>query len=267
MSPRQLAGHGTRACYLRGCRRKACTDANRRYCKAYRAATYRNGPRRIDATPARNVCLALSRDGWSEHQIGAAAGCSEGVIHHLLAGRRATLNPKTAAGIMRACPERSNAPRWTYLDATGTIRRGRALVAMGYQVKDLAQAVGLAHDPLSRILNRDPKSVRAQTARAMTALYGTWSRVPGPSQRSRDYAQTRGWFSPAAWDGDMDDPTVAPEPEPAPDPLDRYQVDEVLHLASFGIKPEEIAARTGLTTGHIKTQIKKARTTPLTLTA
>lgn len=264
MSPRQLSGHGTRGCYLRGCRRPECVDANSRYCKNYRTTTYRQGPRRVDAAPVARACRAMADAGWSEHQIAAASGCSERAVHGLLVGAHATVTAKTARRILRADPRILAAPPWTYLDATGTIRRSRALFAMGHRVVDIATAAGIAHDPMSRILNRNPATVRANTAQSITAVYARWSRTPGPSQRNRNVAANRGWHSPVAWGDDIDDPKAAPEsaagePSLAHHAAAQERAAEALHLYRLKVTPPEIAARTGLSVSRVREQITQAR--------
>lgn len=264
MSPRQLHGHGTRGCYLRGCRRPECVDANRRYCKAYRSTTYKSGPLRVDAAPAARACRAMADAGWSEHQIAAASGCSERAVHCLLAGVHPTITAATEAKILRANPRTLDTPPWTYVDATGTIRRGRALFAMGHLVVDIAAAAGIAHDPLSRILNRNPAVVRANTAQSITAVYARWSRTPGRSQYNRKLAAQRGWHSPIAWGDDIDDPKAEPECPAVEEPLAYHaaaqeRASEALHLYRLKVTPPEIAARTGLSVGYVREQITQAR--------
>jgi AraC-like DNA-binding protein len=264
VSPRQLHGHGTRGCYLRGCRRPECAEAHRRYCKAYRSTTYKTGPLRVDAAPAARACRAMADAGWSEHQIAAAAGCSEKAVHCLLAGLHPTVTAATANKILRADPRLLDTPPWTYVDATGTTRRCRALFAMGYFVADIAAAAGITRDPLSRILNQDPGIVRANTAQSITAVYIRWSRTPGPSKRNRTLAMQRGWHSPIAWGDDIDDPAAVPEcalegPPLAHRAAAQERAAEALHLFRLKVTPPEIAARTGLSVSRVREQITEAR--------
>lgn len=98
------------------------------------------------------------------------------------------------------------------VDATGTSRRLRALVAIGYGQPGLAQRLGISVQSLSLILLGHQKSVDARLRSAVADLFvDTWSHpINGPSgERSRTIARAHGWFGPLAWD-DIDDPASMP---------------------------------------------------------
>lgn len=204
-----LPAHGERPRYLRGCRCLPCREANKRYCKQYRVKTIRQ-PIRIDAAPVRELLQEWVDQGYSQTQIGDAVGKKSGDISKLLRGQ-ATIAPSVAERILRS-PGPAGTPAHARVDSTGTIRRGRALHAIGYQIYAIAEAVPMATNHLGRVLYHQPAAVSAGVAQGMAALYKQWSGRPGPSHFARHNARRRSWDGPLAWDDDtIDNPNARPE--------------------------------------------------------
>lgn len=93
------------------------------------------------------------------------------------------------------------------VDATGSRRRLQALVALGWPIH--------LEDRLSpharRLTYSGQRTVHADTAAAVRALYDELSMTPGPSSRSRQRAARKGWPVPLAWSDDsIDDPNARP---------------------------------------------------------
>lgn len=106
-----------------------------------------------------------------------------------------------------------NRKRWTRRDSTGTARRLRALVAMGYSQADIGRAVGISPTYISKLANQNRGQVNPDTADRIIALYDKLSMTPGPSRWARDWAHRKGWMPPLAWDDDtIDDPAAQPNP-------------------------------------------------------
>lgn len=258
--------HGTRACYLRGCRRDECLTAHRRYMKAYHLDRGRNGNRRVDATPIMPKIRAYSEAGWSHHQMSQLSGCSKAVFQGLLAGTSANVNHKVYR-LLQAMP--ATPPSVTsckYIDATGTIRRARALIAIGHYVGECAAEIGIHPDHLGRILGGDMPVVLGATSVRVAALYDRWRWKPGKNLANRTIARKKGWHGPLAWDGNIDDPKAQPDTEkPAKGkaktparPAGRRQ--EVEHLAGFGLPEREIAARLDMAESTVRQFIQEWRT-------
>lgn len=204
-----LPAHGGRPRYLRGCRCLPCRDANKRYCKQYRIKTIRQ-PIRIDATPVRELLQEWVDQGYSQTQIGDAVGKKSGDISKLLRGQP-TIAPSVAERILRS-PGPTCTPAHARVDSTGTIRRGRALHAIGYPIYAIAENVPMATNHLGRVLYHQPAAVSAAVAQGMAALYKQWSAQPGPSHFALHNARRRGWNGPLAWDDDtIDNPEAHPE--------------------------------------------------------
>lgn len=152
--------------------------------------------------------------------------------------------------------------------ALGTVRRLRALMALGWPSPQLAGRTGMATEQVLRLVAGGRERVRRGTAAAVARLYDELSMRPGPSTRTRLRATARGWMPPLAWDEDsLDDPAAVPVATPARS--SRVDVDEVVvdrlaaqqpvasatiaerreavaKLHAAGVNDRQIAARTGL---------------------
>lgn len=104
--------------------------------------------------------------------------------------------------------EHRHAPR--NVDATGTARRIRALVAIGWSYDQIGQRLGCAWRNVQRLALQKRPTVEQRTARRVARLYRELSVRPGPSQRARSIADRKGWYSPIFWDR-IDDPNEHPD--------------------------------------------------------
>jgi hypothetical protein len=112
----------------------------------------------------------------------------------------------------------------------GTLRRIRALCALGYHMSEMEKAIGRKYGYVSQ-LKRYPYVYRA-TAAAIADLYDRWSgTVPESTplrSRQRKIAEARRWAPPLAWD-DIDDPDEIP--------AGSYQPRKRLHGPDGGYLP------------------------------
>lgn len=240
----------SRGCYQRGCPDPACKELDYRYMSGLRLDHHRGRRRRTDATQTRVHIERLFAAGWTQAQITRAAGLAHRVVGAVVAGQREVANG-TARAILNI--PIGPAPADTRdVDSTGTVRRVQALVAIGWPIAQLAPYFGLHETALGRISRGELVQVRTATAQTAVMVYRRLSRIPGPSVRARNDAIRKGWPSPAAWDDTtIDDPTATPETDRPEPELKRGQLaelrrQEVAHLAGFGVRPEEIAARLGI---------------------
>ncbi|WP_405944702.1 hypothetical protein [Streptomyces sp. NBC_00932] len=253
--------HGERRCYLSGCRRPECSDANKRYCKIYRVRRHRAGAMRVDAQPYAELVRRYADLGWSRHQIAEAAGSSETTVVNLLNGKLQRLNPDTCKALRTLPEEPANVTGRAYFDATGTIRRGRALYRIGHTVGHMAAELDLHPDSLSTILQREQGIVLASTAVSMTALYVRRRWTPGKFAANRTRATQRGWHGPLAWDdASIDDPDAKPEEDEPYQPADKYRRDpmrkaEIEHLHLLGESIPSIAKQLGGNEKYIGDQL------------
>lgn len=98
-----------------------------------------------------------------------------------------------------------------YIDSTGSARRIRALMALGWRYSDIDAAAGYdgprptwSHN----IVNQ--ARVHVDTAAKVDAVYRQLGMTLGPSVRVRNVAAKRGWAPPLAWDN-IDDPNERPK--------------------------------------------------------
>lgn len=96
------------------------------------------------------------------------------------------------------------------VDGTGTRRRMRALTAIGWPRRLLAEHIGTAVSYTGALAFVD--RVQASTARRVAEVYDELSMTLGPSVRSVNSARGKGWLPPLAWDDEtIDDPEYVPE--------------------------------------------------------
>lgn len=120
----------------------------------------------------------------------------------------------------------------TRVDATGTVRRLRALVAIGHSQTELAKRLGVFPTHVSLLIHGKQSCVTPATYSAVMALFtGLWAHpVQSPAgARSRAIAKAHGWVGPLAWD-DIDDPTEKPnlrgvKPRKDPEKKDVVEID------------------------------------------
>lgn len=206
--------HGTRACYVAGCRRPECRAANRAYNNhRNRMAAYgRPTTNLVDATPVREHVQALTAAGMGTRAIAEAAGVSRNTLRALLNGRghrppTRRLHPDTAEAILAVRPVPA---AHALVDAAGTRRRVQALIVLGWSQAKLATRLGMKPTNFGDLLTS--QQVTAATARAVAALYDQLWHVAPPedthrdriaASRARRYAADRGWLPPMAWDDEL----------------------------------------------------------------
>lgn len=259
---RPMPEHGTRPRYMRGCRCTDCFNANGRYCKAYRTRAHRtNGqPKRLNPAPVVTRIHYWENRGYSHSQIAAAAGLARRVIDAHAKQQLKTINPDSAHKILAVRLDNSAIPDYLPVDATGTIRRLRALSIGGHRLKDIAAEAGHMPGALSKILNGHAQHVRGTTANDIARVYKAWKDRPGPSKRERLRAEREGWHGPLAWD-DIDDPNEQPNGGTPATGIGKRQIAEdrtadIVLLATAGATPEQIAARTGLTVDYVRDRFR-----------
>lgn len=97
-------------------------------------------------------------------------------------------------------------------DATGTVRRIRALMRMGYRGEDIAEVAvpGMKSGAKWVYAVLDQTQVYPSTYWAIRNAYEALSHIPGPSPYARRQALKKNWAPPMAWD-DIDDPECKPQ--------------------------------------------------------
>lgn len=137
--------------------------------------------------------------GYLQHIFAKEVACTPCREAHN-AARRNLWRKKYARGVDRL-----------YIDATGTARRIRALMALGWRYSDIDRAAGYdnvratwAHNLITQ------ERVHIDTADRVARIYDEMSMKAGPSVRLRNLGLKRGWAPPLAWD-DIDNPDEQPQ--------------------------------------------------------
>lgn len=280
MASRPLPDHGTYARangspgYRPSCYCEPCVLIKRKVRK--RSEVNRQLGRRalVDAKPAREHLAMLHRTmSWAS--LAAATGIGDRALCLVYGGQRTRISRATHARITSVQPPKQ-ADATIYIDATGTIRRIRALMAVGYSARAIADAADTTEARVQKIASGVQPTVRAGLAQRVALAYKRLAFRPTPvnrfTARARNRAASNGWPGPLAWNDDIDDPKAVPEvDEPvragarrrgdSPDP------GRVMRLTDEGLSAEQIAVHLGV---HKRTVVRargRARTAQATVQA
>lgn len=227
---------GTRTKNRPGCDCDPCVRALRRHRKIADLRRRKGIPADVPTGPVTEHVKMLLAAGSSMQGIARDSGVNETTVRRVVRGASATVWRLTAERLMAV--QIADDPR-ALVDATGTVRRLRALVAMGHAQQTLADEVGCAYTYISMLTHERRVQVTVATARSVERVYGALSMVTGPSAMARSNAARYGWHGPLAWDDDtIDDPRSVPQVDaPAPEPdesfnaLDRWLMGESVVLS------------------------------------
>jgi uncharacterized protein YerC len=242
--------HGaTGTCYQK--HRCRCTD-----CRAHRAKQERDREARARAGRTQEYVNAiitvprimqLMREDWTYADIEAVSGVSVPTISRIMRGVTVRVERETADAILGTHPKmRHRAPEPRKVDATGTIRRIRALVAVGWTFWGISQKAG--HGNTWALQVTTSSMVTPATRDLIARLYDElWATEPPrvtadekrAYRRSRSLAVKHGWASPLMWDDDtIDDPGAEPE-LPTTEELWADAVDSALAGEQPQLTPEQ----------------------------
>lgn len=154
------------------------------------------------------------------------------------------------------------------IDATGTVRRLRALCAIGWSRRELGAILGMEKSAVDRLVTGVEVCWRSTARRVKDAYETHWQGPPEPTtghegacrKRTRNVAARQGWASPMDWDeGQMDDPEAHPSitrigaarPQGA-------TAEDVAWMAETGETLLGIQMRSGLSISGIEYALKRA---------
>lgn len=213
-----LADHGTTARaygspgYRPPCHCEPCTTAKRKAWKRARVNRQLGRGAFVDPAPAAAHLRTLNQT-MTWQQIEAATGVNESNLFLIVGGHRTKIRRTTHDKIM-AARQAGQAARGQFVDATGSMRRIRALATLGYGLRAIADAAGSARIRIHHISTGEQPTVRRDLAERIAAAYKQLAYRPVPDNRftvrTRNAAAAKGWHGPLAWD-DIDDPDAKPE--------------------------------------------------------
>ncbi|MHA3700717.1 hypothetical protein ACXR2U_00915 [Jatrophihabitans sp. YIM 134969] len=203
----------------------------------------------MPAAPARARVGELRATGLGLRRIAVLAGISPTTLRAVIATgpeggpARMKIRPATATAILAIKPERVNRADRSTLDSTGTRRRLQALVAIGWDLRELAARLERTPTHVARTMRGI--RVTAGTAAAVQSLYEQlWDVRPAldrrPAREALAWAARNGWQPPLAWD-DIDT-DASPHPRIGAhltgDDIDEIAVERA--LAGDGIRLEQL---------------------------
>lgn len=243
------------------CKRQRCPNVagtrglcNKHYAQ-FRAERERYGiaayvaPDRAAAHLQRLIDAGLNRG-----QVARLSGVNDMSLHNLQTRRYDTIRVETEQKLLAVplpgAPFAVASGR-SRVDSTGTVRRLRALIAMGYTQKFLAYRLDTHEPNLAQIVIGNHPLVLARTGRQVHELYRELSQqLPDPlSTRSVRRARANGWLAPIWWDDDTID-------DPAANPAKRGSrlsfVDRYAELVDIGTPAMDIPRRLGITARSVQ---------------
>lgn len=258
--------HGTYLAYKRDkCRCVPCSTAMSRRNKADKLKASRGqNNTSVSAERTRQHLHALKAAGVSVREISRRTGYSTSLLERIYRGVLTGTTQSTQDDVLSIPVPHLRRYDKSRIDATGTRRRIRALVAIGHSLKVIAEDAGLSHDVPTRISRVDNPHqwVHIDVADKIRATYDRlWDQTPPqntPRQRdkatmSRNRATANGWLPPLAWDDDqIDDPAYTPNvthirKQTMADAA-AHRLDELEHLLASGEALRSAVIRAGYST-------------------
>lgn len=247
---RKLPAHGTEYRYRGpvdgswpGCRCEACTQAQARGGKVRRLQHFRGeGPLHPGAPVVEHI-KRLHDSGMSYALIARRAKVSDATITFLARG--ITKNPKREVALRILAVKRADFDSRAKRPAFRSIRRLRALYAIGHNPETIAPIAELDVSTVSHVANGRYETVAATTEEGVRKAYNRLCTTAGSSAQAKRRAVSLGWGGPLAWD-DIDDPEAKPEQSAPYQPVaengrDSMRMAEIEHLYLLGESPESIA--------------------------
>jgi len=199
------------------CKRPECLDRYRAYQRErYHGRVAGTWQPLVDAEPVRQHILALQAADFTIVRISELAGLPfETVVGFVRAygisgyrkARKRRCTSEVAAKILAITPETA---RPGVVDATGTIRRIQALVAVGWPMEYLGPRVDLSARTTRALLHQT--RVYGRTADAVARLFGDLKDAKPEkhgverriANRARAHGKRRNWAPPSYWVDRMD---------------------------------------------------------------
>lgn len=202
-------------CRCASCRARRATDSRAQ------SQRVRTGEAQVFMPPESVIphVRELMRNGWRYADIAKVSGVAVPTIQRIMVGRTRRVEQETALALLGTTPNmRHRIVGKDSVDATGTIRRLRALAALGWSFPTLSARLGRTRGYVANLVSQ--RFVTVHTRDMVANLYDElWDQLPQPvtpteravAKRQREHAQAMGWSPPLAWDdidNDVTPPTV-----------------------------------------------------------
>lgn len=125
------------------------------------------------------------------------------------------------------------------VDPVGSLRRVRALMALGWPRRVIAVEAGYSPGGLTGLLSGRRTRVTVEFRDRISSTYDRLSMTLGPSVRTRNIAAVKGWAPPLAWTN-IDDPDE--RPAIARDKWDESSIDDAVidRVLAGGKRPRKL---------------------------
>lgn len=241
--------HGSEARY-RTCRCPACRRAQTRACQLRELAHLAGRPPMYPREPLMAHIRSLHESGMSTNVIARRAGVPEATLRGFVNGHTNKIRRPHALAVLAVPPRDFDIKAWHA--PLGTVRRVRALYAIGHSPDDIAATAGLCRSLISTVAHGRKDRLSGKTVEAVRLAYRQLAWKPGSSTITRRRAAQQGWHGPLDWDGDIDDPATQPEQADAePEPRSTKR-DEVRHLLLSGESVRTAHERTGASLSYVR---------------
>lgn len=274
MTARTLPPHGSLSrgrhhhCNCPPCRARALAYYHHRT----RMIAYGRWQPFVDAEPVREHVQMLRSYGLGVARIRVLSNTSSSMTR-LLYGMHGSppskkLRTATADRILAVRPVLDLVSPNALVDGTGTRRRLRALMAMGWPQIEMAQRSGLERNTVSEQVRAVTLTTFASTARTVRDLYDElWDVNPtarGVEERWVKESQARAarkcWAPPAAWDDAyIDSPAAVPDLGEKVSAYAALSEDALWLINEQGYTRELAAHRLGITSRHLERALTWAR--------
>lgn len=247
---KDLPRHGSEARYQGatgrpGCRCRTCITGWTQAGQRRQLARLQGRPATIPAGPVTQHLRILYASDLTTGQIATASGADSSTIKDHARGRFPRIRRTTAVKLLAVQPDVK--PTIGFVPALGSMRRCRALYAVGHAPADIAAAhPDLQLRSIEYIVHGARRHVAVFLHDAIGQAYRTLAATPGTSTRAAARAAREGWAGPDYWDdADFDDPTFTPAAaaEANRDELAALRREEIEHLAWCGHSPDVIRDR------------------------
>lgn len=252
---RPLPSHGTPYRYggarngsWAPCRCTACRRAHYRYTIERQLAQAHGTPFLTPAEPVIEHLNTLIASKMSSDLIARRAGVSHSTVRRLLEGINLHCRRRIAEQILSVKP--GDFDNTATRPAIGSQRRVRALYVVGHGPKIISPAADVSVAYVAHLAAGRFPTTTARAADGIAKAYRLLVQTPGDSYKAKASAGRGRWHGPLAWDSHtIDDPDALPDVDEGVvielkrDALAAIRRDEILHLARFGVSPDEIHRR------------------------
>lgn len=205
------------SCVKNGCAEQDCREAYRHRTAANQNLRRLGQTRTADATEAAGKITDDLDQGFTIASLSKIYNVPASTLSKVYHGKQLRINREDLARIMNASVKRRKRP-WQI--CFGARRRLQSLCAAGYSAAELAAALTARGHKTSRIwvsqmIDGTYETTNPKRAQAVARLFRELEAKPFPqtphAKQVRNWAKSRGFHPPLAWDHeDLDDPLALP---------------------------------------------------------